>query len=62
MKIRCALTLAVITAAALLSGCSTTNITKLVEALGKDTNAVSVTVSSPWATITVNRNMRVLVP
>jgi len=46
-----------------LSGCSTTNISKLVEALGKDTNQVQVVVSTPWGTVTVMRNMqRVLVP
>ena len=52
----------VILAAVSLCGCSTTNISKLVQALGKDTNAVQIVVSSPWGTVTVNRNMRQQIP
>lgn len=40
---------------ALLTGCSTTNITKLVGALAKDPAIVSVRVSSVYGTVVFNR-------
>jgi uncharacterized lipoprotein len=40
----------------LLSGCSTTNITKLVQAAAKDPAKVHIEVRSPWGTITYDRD------
>jgi hypothetical protein len=44
-------------ASVLVSGCSSTNVTQLVRALGSDTNAVSISVRSPWGTVDVRRNV-----
>lgn len=47
-----------------LTGCSTTNISEMVKALGQDTNTVSIDVSTPWGTVHATRNIpyRVQVP
>jgi hypothetical protein len=50
MKIACLL---VLTA---LCGCSTTNITKMTEALAQDPANVDVEVRSPWGTVSFHRS------
>lgn len=44
-------------AMALLPGCATGSAGGLVRALGADTNAVQVNVTSPWGTLEVRRNL-----
>lgn len=56
------LLLATCLAALALAGCSTTNTTELVKALATDTNQLQVIVSSPWGTVTINRNFRTQAP
>jgi uncharacterized protein (UPF0371 family) len=38
------------------AGCSTTNVSEMVKALGSDTNSVTISVRSPWGTVDVKRN------
>ena len=40
-----------------LTGCVSTNLTQLTEALGKDTNAVRITVTTIYGNLTVERNI-----
>ncbi len=44
------------TLALLLCGCSSTNITKLVQAAAKDPAKVHIEVRSPWGTVTYDRD------
>lgn len=39
----------------LLSGCSSTNVTKLVQAAAKDPASVKISVRSPWGTVDYER-------
>lgn len=48
--------LAVFVALALCAGCAKDRVSSIVTALGRDTNAVSVKVVSPWGTVDVRRN------
>lgn len=43
-------------ALALCAGCAKDKVSSIVSALGRDTNAVSVKVVSPWGTVDVRRN------
>jgi hypothetical protein len=40
-----------------LSGCVSSNLTQLTEALGKDTNSVRVVVTTIYGNVTVERNI-----
>lgn len=43
-------------ALALAAGCAKDRVSSIVEAMGRDTNAVTVKVVSPWGTVDVRRN------
>lgn len=51
-------TLTILAAAALtMAGCCTNQTAKVLEALSKDTNQVSVVMTTPWGTMTAERNI-----
>lgn len=48
---------AIVVALMLLNGCAFERPSRIVRALSSDTNAVSVSVRSPWGTVDVRRNV-----
>jgi hypothetical protein len=48
----------ILLALALMPGCTSLDVARTVQALGQNTNAVSVQVRSPWGSIDVQRNVK----